>query len=72
MQQGGKRAYALQFACQAADKRIERRSAPDWRDCLSVSKIVFAAEFSRWQQRNSALEVRTAIPIVAMHYCDAV
>jgi hypothetical protein len=55
----------------AAGKQIETRSAPDWRDCLSVSKIVFAAEISRWQQRNSALEIRTAIPIVVMHYCDA-
>jgi hypothetical protein len=71
MQHGGERAYALQFACQGAGKQIETRSAPDWRDCLSVSKIVFAAEISRWQQRNSALEIRTAIPIVVMHYCDA-
>jgi len=70
-QKEGERAHALQFTCQASGKQIETRSAPDWRDCLSVSKIVFAAEISRWQQRNSALEIRTAIPIVVMHHCDA-
>jgi hypothetical protein len=39
MQRGGDRAYALQFACQAAGKQSETRSAPDVTGASALSEI---------------------------------